>query len=105
MENASIPPSMLTEKNRVCGALMGLCAGDRNGGPIRMVLIIATSLLQNKGFDRNDVIRRYSNWYLGPPHDREQCFDTGATFEKVFSLHSSSKVDISVISKKLNLLE
>lgn len=30
--------TVLTPKVRVVGAIMGLCAGDRNGGPIRMVI-------------------------------------------------------------------
>ncbi|KAL6067780.1 hypothetical protein QOT17_008680 [Balamuthia mandrillaris] len=73
---------------------MGLCAGDRNGGPVRtfflktflslrilincllvfrvgagMAVRLAESLIEKQTYDREDVIRRYHAWYKGPPYD------------------------------------
>jgi hypothetical protein len=42
MEN-TVSVNVITERNRVCGAIMGLCAGDRNGGPVRMVRVLSFS--------------------------------------------------------------
>ena len=56
---------------RALGVLPGLAAGDQNGGPIRMALRLAESLAERRGFDPDDVMRRYMEWY------REGAFDTG----------------------------
>eukprot|EP01119_Soliformovum_irregulare_P004473 TRINITY_DN1548_c0_g1_i2.p1 TRINITY_DN1548_c0_g1~~TRINITY_DN1548_c0_g1_i2.p1 ORF type:complete len:619 (-),score=107.50 TRINITY_DN1548_c0_g1_i2:889-2745(-) len=73
--------------DRALGILLGLAAGDRNGGPIRMVCRLGESLVAHNGYDRKDVIERYSNWFIGPPKDEEKAFDTGAIFKRVFLLH------------------
>jgi len=80
---------------------MGLCAGDRNGGPIRMALKIASSLIENRGFSRSDIINRYKNWYLGPPFDPEKSFDTGETFQKIFRVFTAGG-DIEKIANEVN---
>jgi len=76
------------EADRVRGVLIGLLAGDQNGGPVRacipsrtfarlvlkltrvgMALRLAESLVLKEGYDRDDVVSRYYNWHRGPPHD------------------------------------
>jgi len=84
-------------KDRVKGAIWGLAAGDRNGGPIRMALRMAESLITQKKFDRDHIIQTYSNWYKGPPYDTERAFDTGTTFCDVFSqYHRGISIDVAV---------
>jgi ADP-ribosyl-[dinitrogen reductase] hydrolase len=70
---------MIDVSDRVRGVLLGLAAGDSNGGPIRMAVRLGKSLLQNRGFDRIDVMERYIEWY------REGAFDTGVVADLVFS--------------------
>lgn len=72
--------------DRAQGVLLGLAAGDRNCGPQRMALRLAESLRDCNGFNEQDVVRRYLAWFLGPPHDTERAFDTGPTFDSVFTL-------------------
>ena len=64
---------------RALGVLLGLAAGDQNGGPIRMALRLAESLAERRGFDPDDVMRRYMEWY------REGAFDTGPVALSVFA--------------------
>ncbi|KAH3763396.1 ADP-ribosylglycohydrolase family protein [Pelomyxa schiedti] len=73
------------EEDRAKGVLLGLAAGDKNGGPVRMAVRVAESLAACGRFDRDDVVRRYHAWFKGPPHDPEKCFDTGPTFSSVFA--------------------
>jgi ADP-ribosyl-[dinitrogen reductase] hydrolase len=65
-------------KDRVEGVLVGLCIGDRNGGPVRMAIRLAESLADLGRFDRKDIGFRYLQWW------REGAFDTGPTAAKVF---------------------
>ena len=65
--------------NRIFGCLVGLAAGDRNGGPIRMALRLANSLVERKSFDAEDICARYLEWW------RDDAFDTGPTFAGVYS--------------------
>jgi len=65
--------------DRALGTLLGLAAGDQNGGPIRMALRLAESLVERRGFDPDDVMRRYMEWY------REGAFDTGPVALSVFA--------------------
>ena len=46
-------------QDRCRGVLLGLAAGDRNGGPIRMAVRLAESLLGCGGFDPADILERY----------------------------------------------
>ncbi len=66
-----------TAQDRVEGILLGLAAGDRNGGPIRMALLLAESLAALKRFDREDVLRRYLDWW------HREGFDTGPIVAEV----------------------
>jgi ADP-ribosylglycohydrolase len=65
---------------RVEGALLGLSAGDRNGGPIRMALRLAESLAERTEFDLEDLGRRYLAWW------KEGAFDTGPVAARVLEL-------------------
>jgi ADP-ribosylglycohydrolase len=58
-------------QDRCRGVLLGLAAGDRNGGPIRMAVRLAESLLELGRFDPADAVARYLRWW------REGAFDTG----------------------------
>jgi len=46
VESSSSPFGMVDDtRERVIGLLLGLAAGDRIGGPVRMALLVAESLL------------------------------------------------------------
>ncbi|MCA9755172.1 MAG: ADP-ribosylglycohydrolase family protein [Candidatus Eisenbacteria bacterium] len=66
-------------RDRVRGILLGLAAGDRIGGPIRMALFVAESLHERQGFERADLEARYLEWW------RDGAFDTGPTVAEVLS--------------------
>lgn len=51
-----------TAEDRCRGVLIGLAAGDQIGGPIRMALRLAESLLECGGFDLSDILNRYLAW-------------------------------------------
>ena len=70
----------IDQHDRVRGILLGLAAGDRNGGPIRMALCLAQSLAERKQFGREDVWKRYMKWW------QEGGFDTGPVAAQVFEL-------------------
>lgn len=68
---------------RAVGVLLGLAAGDRIGGPLRMALRVAESLRDRGGLDVSDIGMRYLDWW------RESAFDTGPTVAQVLSLVAS----------------
>jgi ADP-ribosylglycohydrolase len=70
-------------QDRCRGVLLGLAAGDRNGGPIRMAVRLAESLLERGRFDPQDTVERYLRWW------REGAFDTGPVSERAFDLMAS----------------
>ena len=70
-------------QDRVRGVLFGLAAGDLNGGPIRMALLMAESLTSCGRLDLGDLSRRYLQWW------KEGAIDTGPTFASVLSLVSA----------------
>jgi ADP-ribosyl-[dinitrogen reductase] hydrolase len=78
-------PSMDETLNRVKGILFGLAAGDKIGGPLRMALQTAESLVQCNGFDVDNVAGRYLAWW------KQEGFDTGPTADKVFQRVSSGR--------------
>jgi ADP-ribosylglycohydrolase len=57
-----------------------LVAGDRNGGPQRLALRLAQSLVARQRFDVEDVLGRCLAWW------RAGAFDTGPTAASVFRL-------------------
>jgi ADP-ribosylglycohydrolase len=66
--------------NRCRGVLVGLAAGDRIGGPIRMAVRLAESLRACGGFDPKDILERYLHWW------REGAFDTGPVSGRALEL-------------------
>ncbi len=71
---------MSAESERAIGILLGLAAGDRNGGPIRMAVRLAESLAERGHVDVEDIGQRYLDWW------RAGAFDTGPTAARVLSL-------------------
>jgi len=65
-----------TVEDRCRGVLVGLAAGDRIGGPIRM----AVRLLDCGGFNSADILDRYLAWW------REGAFDTGLVSDRALAL-------------------
>jgi len=59
------------------GVRLGLAAGDRNGGPVRLALRLARSLLAREAFDPADVLRLYLAWW------EEDGTDSGPTTARV----------------------
>jgi hypothetical protein len=69
-----------TTRDRCQGVLVRLAAGDRNGGPIRMAVRLAESLLDYGNFDSAGILERYLCWYC------EGVFDTGPVSERALEL-------------------
>jgi ADP-ribosyl-[dinitrogen reductase] hydrolase len=69
-----------TVEDRCRGVLIGLAAGDRNGGPIRMAVRLAESLLDCGGCKPMDILNRYLDWW------REGAFDTGPVSGRALEL-------------------
>lgn len=72
-------------QDRCRGVLVGLAAGDRIGGPVRMAVRLAESLADRAGFDPADVLARYLDWW------RAEGFDTGPVAHRVFALVADGK--------------
>lgn len=79
--------------DRIEGVLLGLAAGDRIGGPIKMATLLAESLIANSTYDSSDVEKRYIEWWS------QDGFDTGIVSEKVFSLVSRGMHRAEAINK------
>jgi hypothetical protein len=72
----------------VRGLLLGLAAGDRNGGPQRLAMRLAESLVERGRFEPLDAWRRYISWCAPQLHivdvaEPEAAYDTGAAFSRV----------------------
>lgn len=72
-------------RDRVAGVLVGLAAGDRIGGPTRMAVCLAESLIACRAFNLDDIGSKYLDWW------RDGAFDTGPTAARVFELVNSGK--------------
>ena len=70
--------SSVDARDRVRGVVLGLAAGDRNGGPIRMALELSDSLIELQRYSGPDVFHRYLSWY------QREGFDTGPIAAQVF---------------------
>ena len=71
---------IVTAEDRCRGVLVGLAAGDKIGGPIRMAVRLAESLLDCGNFDPADILNRYLGWW------REGAFDTGPVSARALAL-------------------
>jgi ADP-ribosylglycohydrolase len=72
--------SLIDVRDRCRGVLLGLASGDRNGGPVRMAVRLAESLLELGCFDPADIVARYLRWW------REGAFDTGPVSGRALEL-------------------
>jgi ADP-ribosylglycohydrolase len=70
----------ISAADRCRGVLIGLAAGDRNGGPIRMAVRLPESLLEFGRLDTSDIVARYLRWW------REGAFDTGPVSGRALEL-------------------
>ena len=59
--------------------LKGLSKGDQIGGPTQLAKILCESIKSCKGFDKDDLTKRYLKWW------ENDAFDTGPTYASVFS--------------------
>lgn len=74
---------MTSSAERIRGALLGLAAGDRIGGPTRLALQLAQCLEDVGSFVPRPVFRAYYDWWM------EDGYDTGPTTQQVFGLVSN----------------
>ncbi len=74
---------MQDREDRIVGVLLGLAAGDRIGGPVRMALRVAESLVDQRALNMIDIGSRYLDWW------RDGAFDTGPTVARVLTLVDS----------------
>jgi len=69
-----------SKEDRVLGVLLGLAAGDKNGGPTQMALRLANSLIQKQDYVWHHVAEQYLAWW------QEGAFDTGPVAAAVLKL-------------------
>ena len=72
--------SETTAADRCRGVLIGQASGDKIGGPIRMAVRLAESLLDCGCFNETDILERYLNWR------KAGAFDTGPVSERALEL-------------------
>jgi hypothetical protein len=60
-----------------------------------MSVRLAKNLCKNQRYEFLDVVKTYQNWFKGPPHDTEKAFDTGNTFNLVFTLLSKDDEELT----------
>ena len=65
--------------NEIKLILEGVKKGDQIGGPYELSKILAKSLEANDGFDKDDLTKRYLEWW------KADAFDTGPTYASVFT--------------------
>jgi ADP-ribosylglycohydrolase len=88
--------------NRCRGLMIGLAAGDRNGGPIQMALMLAESLAKQQDYKPVDAFLGYNSWYnSGKGVD---AWDTGPTSRQLLHLHNATK-SIAFDDRYLEILE
>ena len=79
-------------QDRCRGVLLGMAAGDRNGGPIRMAVRLAESLLELGRFDPQDIVGRYLRWW------REGAFDTGPVSGRALELMAAGMSALETVN-------
>ena len=73
-----------TMQSRV-GLMLGLACGDKNGGPLRMALVVMDSIIRCKGaLNEDDLFAAFTEWSQTP-----DCFDTGNCFLAVMKASQS----------------
>ncbi len=78
---------------RRTAVISGLEAGDRIGGPLAMARLLASSLESRQGFDHEDILRRYLDWW------RDDGFDTGQVAERVFDLVLAGMTNAAAVAQ------
>jgi ADP-ribosyl-[dinitrogen reductase] hydrolase len=76
---------LTTAEDRCRGVLVGLAAGDRIGGPIRMAVRLAESLVEMGRFDAAAVLGRYLAWW------QHGAFDTGPVSARALALVAAGR--------------
>lgn len=71
--------------------MSGLMAGDRNGGPLAMARLLTRSLDAQRGFDADDILRRYLTWW------QDDGFDTGPIAARVFDLLNAGMANADAV--------
>ena len=71
--------------DRIRGALLGLAAGDRIGGPTAMALRLLEGVVARGRFDVAETRGRYLDWH------RARGFDQGPTSERVLDLLAAGR--------------
>lgn len=69
-----------TLRDNIRGVLLGMVAGEKNGGPTCMALELATSLITCGHFNPKDVFKRYLDWW------QIDGFDAGTISSQVLSM-------------------
>lgn len=79
--------------DRAVGAIFGLAAGDRIGGPVQMACVLAAALCEKGDFEATAVRAGYLAWW------RASGFDTGPVGARVFSALSSGLSPEAAVAK------
>jgi ADP-ribosylglycohydrolase len=79
--------------DRCRGVLIGLAAGDKIGGPIRMAVRLAESLVACDRFNSSDILERYLTWW------REGAFDTSPVSDRAFALMASGMLALEATAQ------
>lgn len=72
-------------RDRMHGALLGLAAGDRIGGPAAMALRLLEGVVARGLFDQDETRRRYLDWH------HTKGFDQGSTAARVVDLLAAGR--------------
>lgn len=83
---------MASQRDRCAGALIGLAAGDRNGGPVEMALALSASLVALDRYDALDAGRQYLEWWSA---DGPAVWDAGPTADTAFKLAAGDPAALS----------
>lgn len=84
---------MLDIEDRIRGALLGLAAGDRIGGPTAMALRLLEGVVARGGFDVAETRGRYLEWH------RARGFDQGPTSERVLDLLAEGRSPAQAVAR------
>jgi ADP-ribosylglycohydrolase len=79
--------------DRIRGALFGLAAGDRIGGPTAMALRLLEGVVARGGFDVAETRGRYLGWH------RAKGFDQGPTAARVLDLLAAGRAPAEAVHR------
>eukprot|EP00927_Polykrikos_kofoidii_P036513 TRINITY_DN30838_c0_g1_i1.p1 TRINITY_DN30838_c0_g1~~TRINITY_DN30838_c0_g1_i1.p1 ORF type:complete len:300 (-),score=52.48 TRINITY_DN30838_c0_g1_i1:30-929(-) len=87
---------MASLSDRCHGLLLGLAAGDRNGGPIQMALTLGEQLAQDGAYNPVAVFEAYTHWWQNG--DGVDAWDTGPMAQNLFAAHLQCREEVSIES-------